>query len=66
VDQTKKLDGKIAIVTGAGSSGPGFGTGKAISVLLAREGAKIALVDVFEDRAWSATPSPRSGVSTSS
>jgi NAD(P)-dependent dehydrogenase (short-subunit alcohol dehydrogenase family) len=51
VVQPRKLDGKVAIVTGAGSSGPGVGTGKAISVLLAREGAKVALVDKFEDRA---------------
>jgi len=46
-----KLDGKVAIVTGAGSSGPGLGTGKATSVLLAREGAKVVLVDKFEERA---------------
>jgi NAD(P)-dependent dehydrogenase (short-subunit alcohol dehydrogenase family) len=46
-----KLEGKVAVVTGAGSSGPGFGTGKAISVLFAREGAKVLLVDKFEDRA---------------
>jgi NAD(P)-dependent dehydrogenase (short-subunit alcohol dehydrogenase family) len=46
-----KLDGKVAIVTGAGSSGPGVGTGKAMSVLFAREGAKVVLVDKFEDRA---------------
>jgi NAD(P)-dependent dehydrogenase (short-subunit alcohol dehydrogenase family) len=46
-----KLAGKVAVVTGAGSSGPGMGTGKAISVLLAREGAKVVLVDQFEDRA---------------
>jgi NAD(P)-dependent dehydrogenase (short-subunit alcohol dehydrogenase family) len=45
------LDGKVAIVTGAGSSGPGVGTGKAISVLLARAGAKVALVDKFPERA---------------
>jgi NAD(P)-dependent dehydrogenase (short-subunit alcohol dehydrogenase family) len=32
-------------VTGAGSSGPGIGTGKAISVLFAREGARVLLVD---------------------
>jgi NAD(P)-dependent dehydrogenase (short-subunit alcohol dehydrogenase family) len=48
---TKKLDGKVAIVTGAGSSGPGYGTGKAISVLFAREGAKVVLVDMHEGRA---------------
>jgi NAD(P)-dependent dehydrogenase (short-subunit alcohol dehydrogenase family) len=46
-----KLDGKVAIVTGAGSSGPGLGTGKATSVLLAREGASVVLVDKFEERA---------------
>jgi NAD(P)-dependent dehydrogenase (short-subunit alcohol dehydrogenase family) len=46
-----KLQGKVAIVTGAGSSGPGVGTGKAMSVLFAREGAKVVLVDRFEDRA---------------
>ena len=47
----RKLDGKVAIVTGAGSSGPGIGTGKGISVLFAREGAQVVLVDKFEDRA---------------
>jgi NAD(P)-dependent dehydrogenase (short-subunit alcohol dehydrogenase family) len=46
-----KLDGKVAVVTGAGSQGPGYGTGKAISVLFAREGADLVLVDKFEDRA---------------
>jgi NAD(P)-dependent dehydrogenase (short-subunit alcohol dehydrogenase family) len=45
VDKPMKLEGLVAIVTGAGSSGPGFGIGKAISVLLAREGAKLVLVD---------------------
>lgn len=47
----RRLEGKVAIVTGAGSSGPGVGTGKAISVLCAREGARVVLVDKFEDRA---------------
>jgi NAD(P)-dependent dehydrogenase (short-subunit alcohol dehydrogenase family) len=51
LSQARKLDGQVAIVTGAGSSGPGFGTGKAISVLLAREGARVALVDKYEERA---------------
>jgi NAD(P)-dependent dehydrogenase (short-subunit alcohol dehydrogenase family) len=46
-----KLAGKVAIVTGAGSSGPGVGTGKAISVQFAQEGAKLVLVDKFEERA---------------
>lgn len=46
-----KLEGMVAIVTGAGSSGPGVGTGKAISVLFAREGARVVLVDLYEERA---------------
>jgi NAD(P)-dependent dehydrogenase (short-subunit alcohol dehydrogenase family) len=49
--ENRKLEGKVAIVTGAGSSGPGMGTGKAMSLLFAREGAKVVLVDMFEDRA---------------
>lgn len=40
-----RLAGKIALVTGAGSSGPGVGTGKATAILFAREGAQILLVD---------------------
>ncbi len=46
-----RLSGKVAIVTGAGSSGPGIGTGKATSILFAREGAKVLLVDVEASRA---------------
>ena len=44
-----RLAGKIALVTGAGSSGPGWGNGKATAVLFAREGAKVFLVDVNQD-----------------
>ena len=47
----QRLAGKVAIVTGAGSSGPGVGTGKAMSILFAREGAKVALVDQAPERA---------------
>tara|TARA_A100001037_G_C15153803_1_gene641783 strand:+ start:3508 stop:4311 length:804 start_codon:yes stop_codon:yes gene_type:complete len=46
-----RLAGKVAIVTGAGSSGPGVGTGKATSILFAREGAKVLLVDMNESAA---------------
>ena len=46
-----RLEGKVAIVTGAGSSGPGVGTGKAASVLFARERAKVLLVDRVAQRA---------------
>lgn len=44
-DKQNRLAGKVAVVTGAGSSGPGIGTGKAISILLARQGAHVLLVD---------------------
>ena len=40
------LRDKIAIVTGAGSVGPGWGNGKATAVLLARQGAKIFALDI--------------------
>ena len=40
-----RLEGMVAIVTGAGSRGPGVGNGKAASILFAREGARVALVD---------------------
>ena len=40
-----KLAGKVAIVTGAGSIGPGWGNGKATAVLFAREGARVFAVD---------------------
>ena len=50
-DGRPRLDGKVAIVTGAGSSGPGIGNGKATAVLFAREGAKVLLVDVVVERA---------------
>lgn len=46
-----RLDDKVAIVTGAGSSGPGYGVGKATSILFAREGAKVLLVDRNIERA---------------
>lgn len=46
-----RVAGKVALVTGAGSSGPGYGTGKAISVTLAREDASVALVDNVPERA---------------
>ena len=39
---------KVAIVTGAGSIGPGWGNGKATATLLARQGASVFLVDINE------------------
>ena len=40
-----RLDGKVAVVTGCGSSGPGWGNGKAIATLFARQGATIVGTD---------------------
>lgn len=40
-----RLLGKVAIVTGAGSQGPGIGNGKAAAIVLAREGASVLCVD---------------------
>jgi NAD(P)-dependent dehydrogenase (short-subunit alcohol dehydrogenase family) len=41
-----RLTGKVAIVTGAGSRGEGIGNGRAISIILARRGAKVLLIDI--------------------
>jgi NAD(P)-dependent dehydrogenase (short-subunit alcohol dehydrogenase family) len=40
-----RLDGKVALVTGCGTRGEGWGNGKAIAVLLARQGATVFGVD---------------------
>jgi NAD(P)-dependent dehydrogenase (short-subunit alcohol dehydrogenase family) len=40
-----RLKGKIAVVVGAGSIGPGWGNGKATAVMFAREGAEVFCVD---------------------
>ncbi len=45
-----RLAGKVAVVTGAGSRGPGLGNGKAAAILFAREGARVLCVDVAKER----------------
>lgn len=51
-ERAGRVEGKVAIVTGAGSTpGPGVGTGKATAVVLAREGARVLLVDLHGERA---------------
>ncbi|MBA4221951.1 MAG: 3-oxoacyl-ACP reductase [Methylobacterium sp.] len=40
-----RLEGKVAIVAGAGSIGPGWGNGKATATVFAREGAKVVCAD---------------------
>ena len=39
------LEGKVAIVTGAGAAGDGVGNGRAAAILLARAGARVLVVD---------------------
>jgi len=41
----ERLQGRIAIVTGAGCIGPGWGNGRATAVRFAEEGARIFAVD---------------------
>ncbi|MBL8668098.1 MAG: SDR family oxidoreductase [Rhodospirillales bacterium] len=41
-----RLQGKVAMVTGCGSVGPGWGNGKAMAVLFAREGAQVFGLDI--------------------
>ena len=43
---TDRMKGKVAIVVGAGSIGPGWGNGKATAVAFAREGARVLCVDI--------------------
>jgi NAD(P)-dependent dehydrogenase (short-subunit alcohol dehydrogenase family) len=40
-----RLKGKVAIVTGAGCAGPGWGNGRACAVLFAKEGARVFAAD---------------------
>ncbi len=40
-----RLQDKVAIVTGAGSVGPGWGNGRAAAVIFAQEGAQVFAVD---------------------
>ena len=41
-----RLENRVALVSGAGSIGPGWGNGKAAAVLFAREGARVLAADI--------------------
>src|SRR6266436_2717445 len=47
---TRRLEGKVAIISGAGSVGPGWGNGRATAVRFAEEGANIFAVDRDAER----------------
>jgi NAD(P)-dependent dehydrogenase (short-subunit alcohol dehydrogenase family) len=46
---TGRLQGKVALITGAGCVGPGWGNGRAACVLFAAQGARIFAVDLKAD-----------------
>ncbi len=47
----RHLQGRVAIVTGAGSLGDGIGNGRAAAILLAEDGCSVACVDLNLDLA---------------
>jgi NAD(P)-dependent dehydrogenase (short-subunit alcohol dehydrogenase family) len=56
MNDTLRLDGKVAIVTGAGN-----GLGRAESVALARAGALLVLNDLPGDAVWETAAGHRGG-----
>ena len=46
-----RVAGRVALVFGAGSAGPGWGNGKAAAMVYGREGARVAAVDIRADAA---------------
>ena len=49
--QMNRLQDRVALVFGAGSSGPGWSNGKAAAVAYAREGARVVAIDRVEEAA---------------
>jgi NAD(P)-dependent dehydrogenase (short-subunit alcohol dehydrogenase family) len=47
---TDRLQGKVALITGAGSVGPGWGNGRAMTIRFAQEGAQVFAADIDETR----------------
>ena len=50
-DAGRRLDGRVALVTGAGSAEGLMGIGAATAVLFATQGAKVGVVDISPERA---------------
>lgn len=50
-DHGRRLDGRVAVVTGAGSAGGLMGIGEAIAVLFAVQGARVGVLDISAERA---------------
>jgi NAD(P)-dependent dehydrogenase (short-subunit alcohol dehydrogenase family) len=51
MSMSERLKGKVALVFGAGSIGPGWGNGKATAVAFAEEGASVIAVDLRAEAA---------------
>jgi NAD(P)-dependent dehydrogenase (short-subunit alcohol dehydrogenase family) len=51
IDKGTRLQGRVAIVTGAGSRSSDIGNGRAAAILFARQGAKVLLLDAVRDAA---------------
>lgn len=49
--QTPRMAGKVALVSGAGSSGPGIGNGRAAAIVLGLHGAAVGVADVDSEAA---------------
>lgn len=50
-EKGERLAGRVALVTGAGSRSSDIGNGRAAAILLARQGAKVLLIDAVADAA---------------
>ena len=46
-----RLSGKVAVVTAGGSRGGELGTGQAIAICMAREGARVLVADIETENA---------------
>ena len=51
IPDLSRLDGRVALVTGAGSRSEGIGNGRAAAILLAKRGASVLLLDAEQDAA---------------
>ena len=59
-----RLKGKVALVVGAGSIGPGWGNGKATAVAFAREGARVFCADINQAAAEETARSSKTKAAT--